>query len=408
MVRYGLFIHQRAGLEAARRLKLDSVPLSLFAGVASVVAADGQAKIDGSFVTKALSGRAPRAIAVLRTGLADRMTYRRPQYWENAPEIAPETADALAAAGIRHVAVDLSCDSFGGRRPAGEGRIENANGDFRARCHALGLLVTENCANLSALQQEEAFFFLAPIRGDGLTTAPCRPVALTEWPKDAPAIFDVSTPLMNHWRWKLDIDKTKSFEKGDDCEETHFVFSGHGFTHCDAPRHMERDGPSMQELPNGGLDLFLRSAKIADFSDLPLPTPLTRELISSRVGKVEPGTIIVLRSDLTNRMGYGSNRWHLVAPNLEVEAAEWLAAQQPAAIALDFPQDFVARQMPERHVYNREFVAHHAILGQGIPFIEDLRDIGAVTTDRPFLAAVPLRMNCPDGAPMRVLMLDWS
>ena len=116
---------------------------------------------------------------------------------------------------------------------------------------------------------------------------------------------------------------------------------------------------------------------------------------------------MILRSDLTNRLGYGSTRWHTHAPNLEVAAAEWLVARKPAAICLDFPQDLVAREMPSRHVYNGEFVTHHAVLGRGVPFIEDLRDLGEIGRRDPFLAAIPLKMNCIDGAPMRVVALEW-
>ena len=124
-----------------------------------------------------------------------------------------------------------------------------------------------------------------------------------------------------------------------------------------------------------------------------------------------PGDLIEFsvfdHSDLTTRLGYGSTRWHLDAPNLEVAAAQWLVARKPAALCLDFPQDFVAREMPSRHVANAEFVTHHAVLGQGVPFIEDLRDLGAIRRRDPFLAAIPLRMTCVDGAPMRVFALEW-
>ena len=93
---------------------------------------------------------------------------------------------------------------------------------------------------------------------------------------------------------------------------------------------------------------------------------------------------------------------HVVLPR-----TEWLADHGVSAVCLDFPQDYVARQMPYRHVANEEFVAHHAIFRKGIPFIEDLRDIGTLATKTPFLLAVPLKMTCVDGAPMRVVAVDW-
>ena len=91
-----------------------------------------------------------------------------------------------------------------------------------------------------------------------------------------------------------------------------------------------------------------------------------------------------------------------------MEAAQWLVSKQPSAICLDFPQDYIAREMPGRHVFNNEFVTHHAVFDAGIPFVEDLRDLGKIKRIDPFLAAIPLKMTCIDGAPMRAVVLEWD
>ena len=63
--------------------------------------------------------------------------------------------------------------------------------------------------------------------------------------------------------------------------------------------------------------------------------------------------------------------------------------------------------MPGRHVYNHDFEIHHQIFQAGIPFIEDLKDLGQITGHKTFLAAVQLKMTCIDGAPMRAILIDW-
>lgn len=389
------------------RPTLDDLPIDCFAGVATVIdltkAAEAKV-INPGALTDAIGARELRGMVILRTGHADAVPLRRREYWTNTPELSPAIAEMLFERGAQHVCVDVSCDATPARRPDGTGGIPNANEAFRARAHAVGLLVTENLVGLASLP-DEVFLFALPLRGQGLTTAPSRPVAMTEWPSDKPKIYDVSTPYQNHWRWRLEIWRQVSEQPYED--RTEFIQTGHGYTHCDAPRHMERDGPTIQDLPQQGLGLFLNPAWIVDLSDLPLPTTITRDLIMERTGDPPPGSLIILRSDLTNRLGYGSTRWHTHAPNIEVPAAEWLVSKKPAAICLDFPQDFVAREMPGRHVYNEEFVTHHAILGQDVPFIEDLRDLGEISSRDPFLAAVPLKMTCIDGAPMRVVALEW-
>ena len=381
---------------------LDAFGLGAFAGVAAVVDLEPRAAL------AARIQRAPeRQILVLRSGHGGAVSRRSPEYWRRAPRIPADLADLAAGHGFRHVATDVPCDSLPPRRPDGSGGVRNANEDFRDRAHRRGLLVTENCENLAAIPAAaETFFVSLPLAIPGATTSPCRPIALHGGTLAASRWIDLSTPLDNHWRWKLDVRPGRSFAAGDGCREVHFDFGGHGFTHCDAPCHMVADGAGMQELEQEGLARFLGPAQLVDLSDLPLPTPITLDLLRARAAHLRPGMRVILHSGLTDRLGYASREWHLRAPHLEADAAAWLAARQPAAVGLDFPQDYIAREMPDRHVLNREFVAHHAILGQGIPFVEDLRDLGSLRAAEPFLLAVPLRMDCPDGAPMRVIAVE--
>lgn len=387
---------------------LDQVPMDWFIGVATVLdLSDVNGAITKDALLARLEGTSPRNLIVLKTGHADRTGSRHVAYWKQAPQITPDCARIIADAGYKHIAVDFPCDSVPARRPDGEGAIHNFNETFRQMVHAQGMLLTENCENLSAIEQDEVFFVSLPIAMPPTGSAPCRPIALTEWKADSPKLTDVSTPFVNHWRWKLELWTGRSFAKGDDREEQHFVLGGHGYTHCDAPCHMYREGATIQKMPNNGLDVFIGDAHVVDFTDLNLPQAITKEMMVERASKVKPGEHIILHSDLTNTLGYPSREWHLKAPNIEEDAAEWLAEHGVSAVCLDFPQDYVARQMPYRHVKNEEFVAHHAIFRKGIPFIEDLRDLGTLTTKTPFLLAVPLKMTCVDGAPMRVVAVDW-
>lgn len=398
------------GWRIAGAPSLDDLAPETFAAVASIVdltAAAQRGRISPGDFTDAVGGAPLRPIVILKTGHADAIPLRRREYWTLAPEISPAIAEMAAERGAKHLCVDVSCDPLPSRRPDQTGGHANPNEVLRRRAHHAGLVVTENLRGLSSLPGAEAFFFIMPLRGDGLTTAPCRPVAMTDWPSDTPIVRDVSTPFMNHWRWRFDIWKDKDPAKGDDRDETHWRFMGHCFTHCDAPHHMARDGATLQAMDNEGLDRFIGPAWIVDLSDLPLLTRLTRDLIAERAGPMPEGMRVILRTDLTNRLGYASTKWHTDAPNLEVEAAAWLLARSPAALCLDFPQDFIAREMPGRHVYNHEFETHHAVFAAGTPFVEDLRDIGESKRRDPFLAAVPLRMTCIDGAPMRAFLLDW-
>ena len=389
---------------------LDDLDIDNFAGVAEVIdlseSADKGFVAAGDFTNKIGLGPLPRII-ILKTGHAGKIPLRRREYFTETPKLAPAIAEIAAERGVKNICVDFSCDSFESKREDLTNGIFNPNTELRDRAHQAGLVVTENLCNLDQIGSK-IFLLALPIKGEGMTTSPTRPVALTSWPSDNPSIFDVSTPLLNHWRWRMEIWREKKEDETGYLDQTQYIQSGHAFTHCDAPRHMEKEGPTIQELPNMGLDLFLGDASIIDISDIELPSPVTAELLENRSGgKIEINKRIILRSDLTNRLGYRSTRWHTHAPNIDPSAADWLIAKKPAAICLDFPQDFIAREMPGRHVYNHEFEIHHKIFQAGIPFIEDLKDLGMVGQDNMFLAAVPLKMTCVDGAPMRAIIINW-
>ena len=103
-----------------------------------------------------------------------------------------------------------------------------------------------------------------------MSTSPVRPVALTSWPSQNPSLHDVSTPILNHWRWRMETWRVQTTKADNHIDQTEYIQSGHAFTHCDAPRHMEREGATIQELPNMGLDLFIGNAQIIDLSDIEL------------------------------------------------------------------------------------------------------------------------------------------
>ena len=87
---------------------------------------------------------------------------------------------------------------------------------------------------------------------------------------------------------------------------------------------MNKDGKTIQELPNQGLDIFINEANIIDLSDFDLPFKITRSMIEDKIKDTIRKKIIVLRTDLTNKVGYESKEWHLKAPYLDIDAANWI------------------------------------------------------------------------------------
>ncbi|MEL6963837.1 MAG: cyclase family protein, partial [Pseudomonadota bacterium] len=174
--------------------RLDDYPLDRFAAAAVVIDLTdiGDRGLIDKAVLERRAGSAKRPIAVLKTGFAERITNRKTEYWSETPTLGDDVADWCEASGIGLLVVDFPCD-------------EGPSVSCHRRLDVFDVLLVQNAKGLTALQQTEVFFIALPLRLPGATTSPVRPIALTEWPSDSPRFLDVSVPLSNHWRWKLDV-----------------------------------------------------------------------------------------------------------------------------------------------------------------------------------------------------------
>ena len=386
---------------------LDDYDLSLFCGPAIILNFPNE-KIDAQSFQKKINNidLSKIDICIISTGHSKDFTIKDFNYWKKTPKINTDIINLLKNSNIKHLVLDFNCESIKSKRSDKNYSFMNPNEEFKIELLKNDILLTENF--VSNYNKDKTFYIGLPISIPEGSTSPTRPVLIDEWFERSGTIIDIATPLFNHWRWKLDIwENSYNDHNGNKRYEPNFIFSGHGFNHCDAPIHMKHDGKTIQELPNEGLDIFINEANLVDLSEFNLPFKVTKEMIESRVDMKNKKELIILRSDLTNKVGYESEEWHLKAPHIELEAAEWMVANNFKSICLDFPQDYIAREMPERIVYNDEFEIHHKIFDSGSTFIEDLMNLGKIKNNITQICALPLKMDCFDGAPMRTVAIDW-
>lgn len=96
-----------------------------------------------------------------------------------------------------------------------------------------------------------------------------------------------------------------------------------------------------------------------------------------------------------------SRQYWSEAPYVGEQAAIWLAGQPVKAVGFDFPQDYVIREIPQRHPRPEEMPTHHHILRKGIYLIEYLCNLHSVTRGRINFFAAPLKVRNAEGAPIR-------
>lgn len=177
---------------------------------------------------------------------------------------------------------------------------------------------------------------------------------------------------------------------------TFFSTACHLGTHIDAPLHFIPDGQTVDEI---ALDALIGPAVTLDLRMAAAAGPsLTVDvLVDAAAGRSLRGRIAVLLTGwVTEAFGteayYGPEH-----PHLTVEAAEFLVAAQPNAVAVDTLVDAVE---PPRHGDNP---VHRTLLGAGIPLIENFANGEQLPADGYRMIALPLAIIGADGAPARVV-----
>ncbi len=215
-------------------------------------------------------------------------------------------------------------------------------------------------------------------------------------------IIDLSYPIEDHFRWKVERGLAAAFERGDQFQITKIGFGVHGFTHIDAPRHMLPEGGTTSEFR---LESLVGEAVVVDLSHLEPNTAITPAHLAA--SPIFPGDRVLLATRWDRRRSLHSPSFWTEAPYLTREACEWLAAREPSAVGFDFPQDQPIRNLLSGKTSPmQEFVSHDVLLRRGIPLIEYLCNLGEIAQPRIEICALPLHIPDADGAPARVIGLD--
>ncbi|MEM9061911.1 MAG: cyclase family protein [Pseudomonadota bacterium] len=219
-------------------------------------------------------------------------------------------------------------------------------------------------------------------------------------------ITDLSMPIdTGHIRWAVEHGKKGEFNDGDLFEVSWVRTTCHGFTHMDAPRHMVPGGALMGELD---LARVVGPAAVIDLSDVAPNEAVNADRLADAADHLRPGEIVLFRSCWDRQRDWRTEAFWREAPYLTRDAAEWLLERQPTACAFDFPQDYTIRLLLDGEVRPiDEHVTHDVLLRNNVTLIEYLVNTAALTGPRTFLVALPINLPWADGAPARVIAIDW-
>lgn len=173
-----------------------------------------------------------------------------------------------------------------------------------------------------------------------------------------------------------------------------FLMNPHNATHLDAPSHFIPGGPGVCDLDPG---LFVGPALVADLTHKGRLEPITGADLEAAVGAaIQPGERLLIRTDYLDRYWGEADFWQR-PPYLEASAADWCVDRGVRLVGLDC----LTEEPGDRH-----FPVHRRLLGAGIPILEYIRNLAALTQPRVWLCALPVLVTDAEAAPVRAVAVE--
>ncbi len=213
-------------------------------------------------------------------------------------------------------------------------------------------------------------------------------------------VVDLSLPLRRTWRYAIDFNHVKGFERGDIVQVTECNLRSHWFTHIDAPRHFLADGPTLDDYP---LDILCGEALFLDLRQVGNKQPITAEILEKAAAGHAHHDFLILRTELGKRLSWETTDFWDESPYVTEDGARWIHAYGPKVVGFDFPQDHDIRLLRFKSEAELEHPCHKHILENGILMIEYLTNLWEVPTDVCRVVGLPLKLEQADGAQIRVV-----
>lgn len=166
-----------------------------------------------------------------------------------------------------------------------------------------------------------------------------------------------------------------------------FHMGTHVGTHIDAPNHAFADRLDIDDL---SLNTFVGPCRVLDLTTV--KRSITREDLEKK--NIARGERILLKTANSAR---GFEKFYDDYVYLSGDAAKYLAERGVMLVGID------AWSVKQKGL--KDNTPHTHLLEKYIPIIEGL-DLKQTVEDTYFLIALPLRLQVPDGAPARVILLQ--
>jgi arylformamidase len=171
----------------------------------------------------------------------------------------------------------------------------------------------------------------------------------------------------------------------------------HAGTHVDAPSHMVKGAPDLQDVP---LSAYFGDAIIADLRHRGAGQAITVADLEKAVGDIIlPGDRLLLRTDL-NKDYDGSPAWMKRAPYVDEAATDWCVEKRISLIGFDF---YHGATGPGEDEYPDRMKTYARA---GIITMPYIRNLEQISKRRVTLIAFPLNIIGVEASPVRAIIIE--
>jgi arylformamidase len=174
----------------------------------------------------------------------------------------------------------------------------------------------------------------------------------------------------------------------------------HTGSHVDFLLHVREGGEMAADVP---LERLCGPALVLDATAVGPDEPINLELVQEQGRDVQPGDIVLVRTDWTARMWGHFPDYYLHSPYCAPEAARWLVGRGAKAIGFDCFSEYCAR-LPD--FTSEDFIIHKIILEHGAILMQQMTNMSQLPLGRRVQFFAPcVKMTGAEGSPARFFAL---
>jgi kynurenine formamidase len=170
----------------------------------------------------------------------------------------------------------------------------------------------------------------------------------------------------------------------------------HAGTHMDAQTHFAA-GPGTIDLTP--LERCTGPAWVVNLDGIADKTLITLKHLGDIAAKFAPGESLLLRTGWSRHLG-NSQHYRDNFPRIAEDLACWCVEKQVNMLGVEPPSVADVNNLEELTRI------HGILLGANVTIVEGLTNLGALTEEKVFLVAAPLKIEGGDGSPCRAFAIE--